>query len=91
MPTNNPNETPLTVAESRDYTRYKIRTCKSLHFCEVCKGRIEFGHRYYDGGYGKRAHDLCADAEELEKQAAKEWLEATTDFYKSDGEDLPND
>ena len=64
-----------------DYTKNKIRTCKTLHFCELCKGRIEWGQRYYDGGYGKRAHDLCADADELEKQAALEMAQANTEFY----------
>lgn len=67
-----------------DYTKYKVRTCNTLHFCAICGGRIEYGHRYYDGGYGKRAHDLCADAEELEQQAAREMIQANTDFYKPD-------
>ena len=49
-----------------DYTKYKIRTCKSLHHCEICNGDITLDQKYYDGGYGRRAHDLCADADELE-------------------------
>lgn len=64
-----------------NYTKYKIRTCRTLHFCEICKGRIEYGQKYYDGGYGKRAHDLCADANELERQATQEMSEANTEFY----------
>ncbi len=51
-----------------DYTKYKIRTCRSLHHCEICNGDITLGQKYYDGGYKRRAHDLCADAEELERQ-----------------------
>lgn len=75
------------------YTTYKTRTCKSLHYCAICKGRIEYGQKYYDGGYGKRAHDLCADADELEKQAAIEMIHANAEFYadddhlKGDGDD----
>jgi hypothetical protein len=72
-----------------DYTKYKVRTCKSLHFCAICKGRIEYGHKYYDGGYDKRAHDLCVEANELEKQAQKAMAQANTDFYKLEGEGRP--
>lgn len=69
-----------------DYSKYKLRTCKTLHFCVICEGRIDYGQRYYDGGYGKRAHDLCADADELEKQAVKEMVQANVEYYKDDHE-----
>ncbi len=69
-----------------DYQKYKIRRCTSLHFCEICKGRIEYGHRYYDGGYGKRAHDLCADADALEREEAAKLTAATVDYYKDENE-----
>ena len=55
------------------YTEYPKRNCKSLHFCELCRQDITFGQDYYDGGYGYRAHDLCAEADRLElNEMAKE-------------------
>ena len=68
------------------FTRYPIRTCKSVHGCEICKGDITYGQKYYDGGYGRRAHDLCADAEELERTETAKFVAATVDFYKDDDE-----
>ena len=52
---------------SIDWTRYKLRTCRSLHSCAICKHfsdgdtSIRFGDPYYDGGYGRRAHQLCVN------------------------------
>ena len=43
----------------RDWTRYPLRTCNSLHFCEICRKDITLGERYFDGGYGRRAHEKC--------------------------------
>jgi hypothetical protein len=37
-----------------------LRTCNSLHDCFICRLMIERGQRYYDGGYGYRAHRECA-------------------------------
>ncbi len=48
------------------FVDYLMRTCKSLHFCELCHQDITFDQKYYDGGYGRRAHDLCAEADQLE-------------------------
>lgn len=73
------------------YTKYKIRTCRTLHFCAICQGRIEYGQKYYDGGYGKRTHDLCAEANELEERAKREAVEAATEFYKPDAEEGNDD
>lgn len=39
----------------------QIRTCRSLHHCEICKRDITVGQRYFDGGYSKRAHESCVD------------------------------
>jgi len=44
----------------KDYTKYRIRICQSMHDCAVCGGTIKYGDVYYDGGYGRRAHERCA-------------------------------
>ena len=41
------------------YLKFKIRRCKSLHYCEECQKDIIYGQTYFDGGYGKRAHTWC--------------------------------
>lgn len=45
---------------TRDYTKYRLRTCQTLHWCELCATYIKIGEQYYDGGYGRRAHRICA-------------------------------
>lgn len=47
--------------ESRpiDWSKYPIRTCQSLHCCDVCGESITLGQQYRDGGYGRRAHVAC--------------------------------
>ncbi len=40
---------------------YKIRTCLTMHECSVCRKQIRLGDRYFDGGYGYRAHVLCVE------------------------------
>jgi hypothetical protein len=45
-----------------DFTKYKLRTCTSMHECSVCHKKIGLGDEYYDGGYGRRAHKDCAEA-----------------------------
>lgn len=37
----------------------RIRVCQTLHDCCLCGLPIRHGDIYYDGGYGKRAHDTC--------------------------------
>lgn len=39
----------------------KLRTCRTLQFCCICKKDIRLGEQYYDGGYNKRAHKLCVE------------------------------
>jgi len=39
-----------------DLSKYKIRTCQTMHECCVCHGKISLGQRYYDGGCNRRAH-----------------------------------
>jgi hypothetical protein len=48
-----------------------LRTCRSLHHCSVCDKAITIGQSYFDGGYGKRAHEACVDVE-AEKAADKQ-------------------
>ena len=43
------------------YGKYPRRTCYSLHSCAICEEEITYGETYYDGGYGKRAHDECVN------------------------------
>ena len=43
---------------------YRIRKCMSLHTCAICGKDITYLQRYYDGGYGTRAHTTCADKQE---------------------------
>ena len=44
-----------------NWTKYKVRTCLSLHHCEICQHDIVVGQSYHDGGYGRRAHVECVD------------------------------
>lgn len=48
--------------------RYPLRTCRSLHHCEICAKDITLGQRYYDGGYGRRIHEQCAKPEGYDTQ-----------------------
>lgn len=42
---------------------YPIRFCRTMHECAVCGQTITLGQRYYDGGYGRRVHEVpCAAA-----------------------------
>lgn len=43
----------------RKILKKPIRTCYTMHECFLCKKTISCGERYYDGGYGKRAHYAC--------------------------------
>jgi hypothetical protein len=45
-----------------DWKKYPVRTCKSLHTCELCGYSIRCGSLYRDGGYGRRAHTSCVRA-----------------------------
>lgn len=40
-------------------SRMPLRTCRSMHDCMLCHLIIGNGDRYYDGGFGKRAHERC--------------------------------
>uniref|UniRef100_A0A6H1Z947 Uncharacterized protein n=1 Tax=viral metagenome TaxID=1070528 RepID=A0A6H1Z947_9ZZZZ len=50
-----------------NYVKYPIRTCQTLHHCEVCGEPIMAGERYHDGGPGRRAHTDCAKRREIEE------------------------
>jgi hypothetical protein len=39
---------------------YPIRFCKYGDVCNICEEKIWVAQKYYDGGYGRRAHILCA-------------------------------
>jgi len=43
------------------FKRYPIRVCRWMNECCLCNLRISEGNRYYDGGYGRRAHVSCLE------------------------------
>ncbi len=45
--------------KERRLRTYPVRTCYSLHYCELCRRNITYGEAYHDGGYGRRAHVSC--------------------------------
>ena len=47
---------------------YRIRKCYTLHICKICSKSITDGHKYYDGGYGRRAHVTCVNPEENDER-----------------------
>lgn len=51
----------------KDWSEYPMRTCRTLHECGICGDSIRCGENYFDGGYGRRAHERCV--EEKRKQS----------------------
>ena len=49
----------MTTYRPIDFSKYPVRTCQSLHCCDVCGESITLGQEYRDGGYGRRAHVAC--------------------------------
>lgn len=51
----------MTIEAARKiaWTHYPVRTCKSLHHCELCNDQIVLSEFYHDGGYGRRVHVKC--------------------------------
>jgi hypothetical protein len=43
------------------FDKYPIRVCRSLLDCELCGQPITMGQYYYDGKYGRRAHEICVE------------------------------
>lgn len=41
------------------FRAYRLRTCRYMNECAICGETIACGERYYDGGYGRRAHEKC--------------------------------
>lgn len=54
------------MSKKTNFVKYKVRTCQTLHHCEVCGEAIMAGERYHDGGAGRRAHVHCAMEREIE-------------------------
>lgn len=51
------------------WTEYPLRRCYSMHSCALCGETIRLGEMYYDGGYGRRVHEVCVfPPEELNKK-----------------------
>jgi hypothetical protein len=57
-------ETDKEVGEKRNWRKYRVRTCYTMHFCEICRNAISLGEIYFDGGYGRRAHVECVEKQE---------------------------
>lgn len=49
------------VRKAIDWSKYPLRQCRWLNECLVCGEKITSGQMYLDGGYGRRAHDDCAE------------------------------
>lgn len=43
----------------RNWEKYPLRLCYSVHFCKICGFDIILGQHYFDGGYRRRAHKEC--------------------------------
>lgn len=50
-----------------DYTKYKIRTCLTMHHCSVCQEKINYGEQYHDGGDRRRVHVRCVQEHKKKK------------------------
>jgi len=60
------------MKKQKEYYEYPKRTCRTLHHCDVCNGRIVCGQVYFDGGYGRRCHAECAPPAKDEKEWSEE-------------------
>jgi hypothetical protein len=49
----------------KNWRKCRIRNCRYLNFCELCKRDIKAGEQYFDGGYGRRAHVECVKSSEF--------------------------
>ena len=45
----------------KPWDQYPIRTCMTMHHCQICQKTIRMGEFYYDGGLSRRVHTVCAD------------------------------
>lgn len=59
----------------KDWRKYPLRMCYTLHHCVMCQELIKVGEHYYDGGREwLRSHYECAekarakDAEQQQRQ-----------------------
>jgi hypothetical protein len=69
---------------SVDYTKYKLRTCRTLLWCEICGDYIRDGETYFDGGYSRRAHENCAlIAEDVKEESMNTKSAADLDDYEA--------
>jgi len=70
----------LMRAEPIDYGKYPVRTCRSLHHCEICGKDITHGNSYHDGRPGKRAHVLCEKERRFNEYNANPHVEETCTY-----------
>lgn len=62
---------------ANDWRNLKLRTCRTMHGCRLCKDTIHDGERYFDGGHGRRAHQRCVDALEVEGKPISNTITST--------------
>ena len=63
-----------------NYRKYKIRTCRWLNECNLCRTDIVHGEKYYDGGSERRAHVACNDIGDAVKFV--KWMRGRGEHYK---------
>ena len=57
------------MKRKRPWSAYPMRICMYLHHCAVCDRDIVAGQAYFDGGYGRRAHESCGSEKDREEGA----------------------
>lgn len=50
--------------DRKPYNQYPLRTCMTMHECQICGQRIDIGEEYYDGGLSRRVHKVCFDEQQ---------------------------
>jgi hypothetical protein len=49
------------------FLNYDLRCCRTMLHCAICDRAISYGEQYYDGGYGRRAHEFCVNEALMEE------------------------
>ncbi len=49
----------MSKRKRKKWTEYPKRMCRWLNECSLCDRHIKSGEIYYDGGFGRRAHENC--------------------------------
>jgi hypothetical protein len=60
------------LIKPRQYGKYPVRTCLTVHVCPLCGIGIYRGDKYRDGGSGHRVHLNCAEESDREWYPSKD-------------------